>query len=362
MPDCINCFIGCDKTLYDRCMKYTGDGVDALSICNGEYYNDVIASIIDKLLSYQDGSGIAPDVDVSCTFFSSIIGAQDVTLQNILQSLITGECSLKTQIDSLSGIVNGTYSFNTSCLTLGANPSKDDILQAAITKICSIDARVTAIENDYVKASELDVLIQQYLDSISTSVTQQYTKMVPYVAYEYYGPLTNFDSGGKGISVAGFDKVYLCNGSNGTPDKRGRVAVGVNVGIPGGAMDSAVDPAVSGNYQITLKGKLGEFKHVSTIAETASHSHTVNETEHFHYTFAHLGNTGGGLTSSTSYNNSEAGRDGNSSYFIESSAYVANTGKTSSNKTNITINAAGGNQAHNNVQPSIGANYIMYIP
>ena len=76
--------------------------------------------------------------------------------------------------------------------------------------------------------------------------------MVPYVAYEYYGPLTNFDGSGIGIPANGFFKVYLCNGLNGTPDKRGRVAVGAIQNVPGGPLDAAVNPSNAGNPNYAL--------------------------------------------------------------------------------------------------------------
>ena len=50
--------------------------------------------------------------------------------------------------------------------------------------------------------------------------------MVPYTVVEYYGPLTYFDNTGAG--QGDWDRIFLCNGLNGTPDKRGRVAVGLN--------------------------------------------------------------------------------------------------------------------------------------
>ena len=108
------------------------------------------------------------------------------------------------------------------------------VLQAVITKLCDLDVELAAlaldVDTNYVKLADLNSLIAAYIASTSTSGVQYYTRMVPYTVVEYYGSLTgNFDVTGAGLND--WDKIYLCNGLNGTPDKRGRVPVGVIVGV-----------------------------------------------------------------------------------------------------------------------------------
>ena len=207
----------------------------------------------------------------------------------------------------------------------------------------------------------ITTLVSTYPDLFGGTAPQVYTKLAPYVAYEYYGTLSNFDSGGKGIAEKGYDKVYICNGLNGTPDKRGRVAIGANVGVPGGALDAAVNPINNPLYSFSANTKLGEFQHVLTPNENASHTHSANEQSHSHFTFVNLdGDTGD--VSATTQPNRAAGLGGNSSYNVKGSTGAATVGKTSSTTPTITVNSSGLGTPHNNTQPSIGAYYYMYIP
>lgn len=346
MGNCKDCYNGCPDTTYDKCVKYTGDDIPALEICHGDPLSDIIGIILANIQSQADGTSIIPDIDLGCKLLTDALGDKEKNLKNYLQAFADGECTLQNQIDEINNIVGTQYSFDTSCLTVDSDASRDDILQAAITKVCSVDTRLAIVEADYVKASELDGLIGDYITN-NTNTTNQYTKMVPYIAYEYYGPLTNFDSAGKGLASAGFDKVYICNGDNGTPDKRGRVAVGCNMGVPGGTFDSAVDPASAANYKISLKGKVGEFKHTLSTSEIPSHTHTVTDPGHSH-----------------TFQLNENGTGNSNTYpaITDNSAIIAGQGRTATATTGVIIAASGGGQTHTNTQPSIGANYIMHIP
>lgn len=355
MAECKNCFNGCTISTYDKCIKYTGEDVDSLEICNNDGLDEVIEKIIENLEGYSTGEGITVTLSPTpCTLISDKLSA-NYSLSSILNAYASAICEVKEELDDVITDIGNTYPFNTLCLTLGASPTKDDILQATITQTCANTTSINTILNDYVKASELNTLIQQYLDEISqtpSGVIQQNTKMVPYVAYEYYGSLANFDSSGKGLTNAGFEKVYLCNGSNGTPDKRGRVAVGVNVGIPGGAMDSKVDPSVAGNYQVTLKNKLGEFKHLNTVAEMAAHVHSTSSTNINVPVKGQYGGDNDDHNNKTAFAAGDKGLD-TPSYFTLSSVVTIPA---------LATNSQGASQPSNVTQPSIGALYIMYIP
>jgi hypothetical protein len=175
--------------------------------------------------------------------------------------------------------------------------------------------------------------------------------MVPFVANEYYGPLSNFDSQGIGIASLGFNRVFLCNGANGTPDKRGRAAVGAIRSVPGPALDPAVDPSVDpNNPNWGLGDKRGETFHILTPPEGPSHTHPVTDPQHTH----DLGT--GGVVRTTAGGVGTLSGGGFNPGGVQA---LLNTGSAS---TGITIGASGGNQPHNNIQPSIAAYYIMYIP
>ena len=341
---CTDCFNGCGTPMPDTCVKYTGPDISALGITSGDPLSKVEEILLNMVQDFSEGDGITlSSINMTCTYLTSLLSTSPKTLKNIIQVLVTAICSLKTSVTALESVNTGV-SFDTSCLTgLPTNPTLADIVEAMLTNLCALNTTVNTIFSDYVKASQLNSLIASYLSSTSGS-TQQYTKMVPYVAYEYFGPLSNFDSNGKGISAAGFDKVYVCNGSYGTPDHRGRTPIGAVQGVPGAlALDSAVDPSIPANAgtNYVLGQKVG-MSYVTLISsQMPVHSHTINDPGHAH-TFEGAKPSGGGGDSS---------RDG-----------VQITLNTNSSTTGITINSTGGGQPHDNRQPSIAAYFIMYIP
>jgi hypothetical protein len=346
---CTNCYDGCGTPVPDACVKYTGQDIPLFGLCTGDPLSKVEEVLINKLTSALDGTGILlSDITLNCSFITDLLNGQDKTLVNLIQVLVQANCTLKEMVDAIEYELTAPYTFNTVCLEgLNQDSTRDDILQAAINKICSVAATTDIIFADYVKATDLNSLIAQYLLTAGASGDQQSAKMVPYVAYEYYGSLSNFDSGGKGLSSAGFNKVYICNGQNGTPDKRGRVAVGAIQGVPGGTLDAAVDPNLPANpnTNYTLSQKFGQSYVALNIQQMPAHTHTVNDPGHAHsYTF-------GGNSASGSNEQGYQRWDTN------------NQNKTTqSSQTHITIGNAGGSQSHENRQPSIAAYYIMYIP
>jgi microcystin-dependent protein len=185
--------------------------------------------------------------------------------------------------------LEGPYTID--CLdSVTANSGTHAILQAAINKICGLEIDLTAlaldVDTNYVKLADLNSLIAAYLASVGTS-TKYYNRMIPYTVVEYYGSLTgNFDVTGAGIVGTDWEKIYLCNGNNGTPDKRGRVPVGATTGMGGGSFNPAVDPGVAGNPSYALLGTAGSNTVTLSATEIPAHSHlataTVTDPGHLH--------------------------------------------------------------------------------
>lgn len=339
MP-CTDCFRNCDPIISDRCVQYTGPTIACLDICAGDTLYMVEAQIAEKLCAAMDGTGIdLSDVDITCEFLTDILGDEDPTLFNLMQMLVTASCTLKELIDLINDQINAPFVFDTACLT-GTLTTRDEIIQAVITKLCSIDARLTLVESDYVKASDLCTLVQA---CITTPSSQYNLRMVPYVVYPYVGPLYNFDNTGAGISALNFDKVYLCNGLNNTQDWRGRSAIGAINNVPGGAFDPQIDPSISGNVNYTLNQKVGTPNVTLSLTQIPAHTHAVNDPGHRHSSaFSQQMRPCGSACTP----NIEPGSGINTS--------VATTG--------ITIGSAGSSQPHTNLQPSIAVYYIIYIP
>ena len=374
---CQNCYNGCTDIIPDKCTKYTGNNVPELGIESGDSLFSVQQSIFSFLLSVIDGTSIKPEInqDYICEKISQYLGEQELTLPNIINVILQTACDLQTQVTNVKNSVdtiNVAYTLN--CISgVTDNTNTHEVLQAVITKLCSVNTALSALSLDvstnYVKLSELNNLIAAYLSGGSTS-TKLYNKMIPYTVVEFYGNITGkFDATGAGLGD--WEKIYLCNGNNGTPDKRGRVSVGTTTGMGGGTLDSAVDPSVSGNPIYSLGTKYGANTVVLSTAQIPSHNHlatsVVTDTGHTHFLASVAGQNNPPFLSPTNYMASMSDFDNNGNYRLGGvTTPVPTVGLTSNNQTGITVATTvtnvGGGLGHNNVQPSIGCYYIMYIP
>jgi len=372
---CESCYNGCVEIVSDQCVRYTGANSLPLGITSGDNLQMVIEDIINKLVPLLTGTGdrITLAAAIRCAIVNGYLPTPTTpnqwNSQQIFEALVKVACNLQTQVSAVAAdmaILNANYTIG--CLT-GVTTTSDthDIVQAIITKLCTVASELDAFELSvpatYVKLADLNALIAAYIASSSGGGSnQQYLKMVPYVAYEYYGPLTNFNSTGVGISANGFFKVYLCNGLNGTPDKRGRVTVGAIQNVPGGPLDAAVNPVNIGNPNYAIYNTAGANTVTLITSQIPAHSHsaigstivTLNDPGHTH-AIGQSDVTGGGGTiavGNTSPKNIQA---------VSSTTGITVTSNTVGN-VSISIQNEGGGQAHQNIQPVIAAYYIMYIP
>ena len=386
---CESCYNGCVETVSDQCVRYTGVSSEELGITSGDNLQMVIEDLIDKLVPLLVGEGdqITLTSAIRCAIINGYLPTPTVadqwTSEQIFQALVKVVCDLQAQIDAIDAeIATLNADYTISCLT-GVTASSDThaIVQAIINKLCTTVADLAALELDvatnYVKLADLDALIAAYIASSSGGgSTQQYLKMVPYVAYEYYGPITNFDGSGIGIPANGFFKVYLCNGLNGTPDKRGRVAVGAIQNVPGGPLDAAVNPANAGNPNYALYSTAGANTVTLITSQIPVHTHNATVTatgsvgDHTHIIMGGGGPAAGSVPSSLQVVANETAQGGNSSYkMLPANSQVHNSGITSASGAGpvslsvaVSNSDAGSGGAHQNIQPVIAAYYIMYIP
>ena len=373
---CSNCFNGCTEITSDQCVKYTGSNIPALDITTGETLASVESKITTFILTLSTGAGIVPVIDAGdlCDLVSGFLPTEGtITLNDVISALIQSVCAVKTSVDANTATLNTLNAdYTIGCLS-GVTASSDthDVLQAAITKLCATDAALAAfildVTTNYVQLADLNDLIQAYLDSIAPTNLQK-NKMVPYVAYEYYGSLTGFDIDGKGTGQ--WEDVYLCNGNYGTPDKRGRVAVGATTGMGGGEMPTAVNPG-SGNPNYSLYTTVGQNNVFLSRDQIPAHDHTasaISTSDPHSHLIARVGVQDGDLTSTGTLDTEwdQTGLTQQFSYRLKKTAGEPTVGKTNdvavNVSTSVTVNEAGGGQSHTNIQPSIGAYYIMYIP
>jgi hypothetical protein len=225
MSNCSNCYNGCTEIVSDRCVKYTGINVPVLGIQTGDSLSFVEQSLITFLTSALNGTGINPIIDpqIICNLVqANLPTCGDLSLNDILSALIKSTCDLQEQVDVIAAdlaILNADYSIG--CLS-GVTASSDThaIVQAIINKVCQLQVDLIALALDvttnYVKLVDLNSLIQYYLSVVSGITTNYYNRMVPYVVETYYGSISGFSITGVGSGV--WQKIYLCNGLNGTPN------------------------------------------------------------------------------------------------------------------------------------------------
>jgi len=376
MSNCTNCFNGCTEIVSDRCVKYTGIDIPALGITTGDTLSHVEESIINFLVPVLNGSGIKPLIDdvIICNVVRQYLPTCTIctgfTLNEVITAIIKAACNLQQQIDSINStltILNADYTIG--CLT-GVTASSDThaIVQAVINKVCSLEVDIVALaldlETNYVKIADLNTYIAAYLASIGTS-TKYYNRMIPYAVVEYYGPIGgNFDATGAGITSGNWEKIYLCNGQNGTPDKRGKVGVGTTDGsMLGLALPSNTNPASSTfNPTYTLGGTAGSNQVTLTASQLPSHTHLATAvstaTPHTHNTIAKDGSSVEHSTSSAFYNVGNTWS--NSGIAVSTDTGIDDT--IVSVTTTVTNNQTGGDLAHSNVQVGLGCYYIQYRP
>lgn len=365
MDNCTGCFNGCTQIVSDQCVKYTGSNITFLGIENGMPLSEIEEKLTDYLTTVLDGSGIIPTLpDPICSLVSSYLPISgDITLVHVISALISSACDLQTQVDDVSSdvaTIEANYTI-ASCLS-GVTPSSGthNILQAVITELCSVSSAVTALQNaltSYVKISDVNTYIADYITANVTS-SKMYLKMVPYVAVEYYGNISNFSADGTGIGD--WEQVYLCNGLHGTPDKRGVFPVGItNMG---------------GSYGGSVTYNAGDTGGANTVtlstAQMPAHTHAVtvtpNESPHFHYMFNTDVVSVSSNIASTNYPAQEGKPGGNRDYDIMGTASIPTLGKTSSTTTGLTLSTSvtytGLGGSHENRPPYLACYYIMHIP
>lgn len=373
---CSNCFNGCSEIVSDQCVRYTGIDIPVLGIKNGDSLSYIEQSLITFLTSTLDGSGIKPDIDptIVCNLVKNYLPTcGDLTVVDYLTALIKAACDLQVQvtanttaittINSTLTTLNGPYTIGDCVTGVTSTSGTHAILQAVMDALCAF---ILDVETNYVQLADFDTLVANYLASLPTS-TLVSSKMVPYIAYEYYGSLANFDSTGAGIGD--WDKIYLCNGLNGTPDRRGVVAVGAIASVPGGPLPSATNPASSPfNPNYAFAGPIiGSNSITLNTNQLPGHTHTATATitpsSHEHFMFSTDVATTPGISAVT-YTAQGLNTGDPDSYQASSSNIVPTLGKTSSTAltASVTNAVSGGSLPHANNQPAIAAYYIMYRP
>lgn len=367
LDTCKDCFNGCVDQVPDNCVKYTGIAISFLGIKNGDSYAVVQNKIFNYILFLITGEGIKISLDnlELCELISTNLSSNsDINLEGLIKAITASICFLNSKVTDLTSKLNLLESdYTVKCLEGVTNKSDThSILQSTINKICQIQTAFTVLLNDlntnYITVGNINSYIIIYNETIGNSNLIS-SKMIPYVAMPYF-PTTsvfngNFDSSGAGIG--NWLKVYLCNGKNNTPDLRGRALVGATTGMAGDIItDVDVLPSVD-NYPNPNYGLKTSF---------GKNSVTLNNTQvpnHTHSNKAISVSKDSGHNHIQMWTKGIGGADGNRGDLIGGEREVSKGFANITTDTTVTIDlTTGGGNSHNNIQPSIGAYYIMYIP
>ena len=230
---CSNCYNGCSDIISDKCIRYTGVDVPLLGIKNGDSLSYVEQALVTFLTSTLDGTGIIIDIPSAdlCALVSSFIpSCGPLTASTLFDVLIKTICSLQTQvtanatsitsINSTLATLNANYDVSTCLSGVTTTSGTHAILQAVITRLCSL---ITTLPSIYVAIADINTYISTYLNGLTTT-DRAHNKMVISTAYEYFGPTSGYPTVSDNLSsttqgTGYWEKVYECNGLNGTPVK-----------------------------------------------------------------------------------------------------------------------------------------------
>ena len=363
MSNCSNCYNGCTEIVSDRCVKYTGIDVPVLGIKTDDSLSYVEQALITFLTSTLDGTGVKIDLGdtVICNLVKQYLPTcKDLSIVDISKALIEAACDLQEQVDAVVAdvaVIEADYTVD--CLTgVTASSGTHAIVQAVINTLCTLKTDFTllvaSLPNTYVNIDDIDTYIQAYIDGASSGSLYS-SRMVPYGVVAYYGPLTNFDSTGAG--TGDWNKIYLCNGNNGTPDLRGRAIVGAINGVPGPTMNPAVDPSVSGNPNYSLGGVAGVNQVTLSLQQMPDHNHGIVTVVSTDVTDPGHSHTFEGVT-----NSSGDGNGNRKSVPFTRTTNPAFTGITVDVTVDVTCENNGGGLPHTNIQPVNAAYWIIYLP
>lgn len=367
---CSNCFNGCADIISDKCVKYTGLDVPELGIITGDPLLVVEEKINNKILEIISGAGIKPIIlpEDLCTLLNSFITVTpDTDINDVIHATFKSICNLDSRLVVTEGALTTLNAdYVVGCLS-GVMDSTDthDVLQATINLLCTINTGLTALGAEltanYVLIADIDSYIASYIAGQPSSNLYN-SKMIPYVAVPYFGPTAGiFDVTGAGLGD--WDKIYLCNGQNLTPDLRGRALVG-NTTMGATAFNSAVDPAILGNPTYTQGSTTGSNQvSLTDPSQIPLHTHgatvQINDPGHTH-NFTINGPYIDGVNCSGNCN----GVNDLTSVLTTASSLTGLIGTGPNQNVFVTVGSTGStpSSGHANIQPVLSTNFIIYIP
>lgn len=221
-------------------ISWQGDPVTELDICVNDSLTYVGNVILSKIKDLLKGRGIVlDDLTISdCEYIEDLLGIQEKNLLNILKVYKQAICQLKTATDTNAATIadfTTVAHYTLGCIEpidpCGEPLTFQSMIQAIITKLCSLDTQFQSIATTILDAIEEgtgNMLIGGAVTSAGhngyiTSGTGATAKVIfealvpPNCPILYRGSTTFFDVNGIGLPNTAYQGWYLCNGANGTP-------------------------------------------------------------------------------------------------------------------------------------------------
>lgn len=362
------------KKLPDTGISYTGPAIPSLNICTGDTLAEVEAVILNSIVAFAKGRGIhISNIDLTACdlFISHVQGCNSCDeLECLIQIIFEALCILYTDLEvvktRLTDLLDGTY--YTACLAgLPTNPTFKQIIQTLLTEFCALKTRVGVLETTVSNlTTTLPVTIGDFLKAhINTcqgtnTINKSGTGSAVQIVFKgfvpvggmmpYYGSLANFNGDGSGKINTDMCGYQLCNGQNGSPNMSGLVPVGTtDMATPVISGRSLPYNNSGGVYDVLLSG---------SQCGVGSHTHTITDNGHSHKMAFGGDGASGNVSNYMKFDSAgiETTLDGE-----------ANVGSVSAkirkNTTGITINttSASATSTHENMMPYRTLYYIIRV-
>lgn len=144
---------GC-VTSFTNCIKYDGQDIPCLGIKNGDYINQVVCTIVDKICEVSQPQDLST-LSITCLIekFTNISEPLSKTVLSYLQLLVNNQCTLKDLIDAINlridGITNKSLILDLKCLGVGDGSiqyEEQTVLQILINETCAHRLHLTTID------------------------------------------------------------------------------------------------------------------------------------------------------------------------------------------------------------------------
>lgn len=293
------------ERIYDVNVIYTGENIPELGICNGDSYDEIILAITDKLLEKETYQEIIN----TCSILQTYLGERDPILRNVLDVFAKVICGHANKIEALESIVfSPSFIYDLNCLVIEGSITTEKIVQELINKYCNLQTQVNNINSTLSSLTSTISILDSGISNIIAENGKSVKKvgntiylsgfLQPYMPQPYIGPLSNFDSSGKGIASLGWKDWYIMNGNNGTQDWRGFTFAGAT-NVPGPTLHPMVNPLTltDSDASTSIGDRKGKVKNKLNVNNLPNHTHnsevTVKDHSHIVYGTSDKRNTVG---------------------------------------------------------------------